>query len=357
MALLEERKKRLTAEGLFDATRKKKLPFLPQVIGVVTSPTGAVIRDIMHRLNARFPTKVLLWPVAVQGERAAQEIAAAITGFNAIGGGFPKPDLLIVARGGGSVEDLMAFNDEVVVRAAAASRIPLISAVGHETDTTLIDFAADMRAPTPTAAAELAVPVRTELLSQTMNFERRMLTVFTRGLEQRSRHLAQLARVLPRPDQLFAVPRQRLDVAGEKLGPSLLKNLQKHRIRLSKTEAALRPILLRQRLSRLSERLENLGARTLRCERAHQKDARSRFEAVARLLEGVSHKKVLERGFALVTGADGKLRRRAASLKPGEGLTLTFADGEASATAGGESATAPSKPKTRKTPSDQGNLF
>ena len=167
MAMLEERKKKLAAEGLFDAARKKPLPFLPDVIGVITSPTGAVIRDIMHRLNERFPRRVLLWPVAVQGERAAAEIAAAIAGFNAFaaGGRLPRPDLLIVARGGGSIEDLMAFNEEMVVRAAAASTIPLISAVGHETDTTLIDFASDRRAPTPTAAAEMAVPVRSELLA------------------------------------------------------------------------------------------------------------------------------------------------------------------------------------------------
>jgi exodeoxyribonuclease VII large subunit len=352
MALLEERKKRLTAEGLFDPARKKKLPFLPEVIGVVTSPTGAVIRDIMHRLNARFPRHVLLWPVAVQGERAAGEIAAAITGFNAIGGGFPKPDLLIVARGGGSVEDLMPFNDEAVVRAAAASRIPLISAVGHETDTTLIDFAADMRAPTPTAAAELAVPVRTELLSQTMNFERRMLGVFTRSLEQRRRHLVQLARVLPRPEQLFAGPRQRLDGAGEKLAVSLRHNLQKHRAAFLKTSALLRPNLLRQRISRFEERLDNLGNRSQRCARAHQKDAKARLDAVIRLLEGVSYRKVLERGFALVKGADGKLRRRAAALKPGETLTLTFADGESAAVAGGTA-----KPKAKKSPADQGDLF
>src|SRR5471032_1714175 len=203
MALLEERKKRLAAEGLFDAARKKKLPFLPEVIGVITSPTGAVIRDIMHRLEARFPRRVLLWPVAVQGETAAAQVAAAIAGFNAFDGiRLPRPDLIIVARGGGSVEDLMAFNDEAVVRAAAASLIPLISAVGHETDTTLIDFAADMRAPTPSAAAEMAVPVRSELISQTMGFERRGLRSFTRSVDQRRRHLAQLARVLPRPEQL-----------------------------------------------------------------------------------------------------------------------------------------------------------
>jgi exodeoxyribonuclease VII large subunit len=246
----------------------------------------------------------------------------------------------------------MPFNDEAVVRAAALSAIPLISAVGHETDTTLIDFAADMRAPTPTAAAELAVPVRTELLAQTLNFQRRMLSGFTRGLEQRRRHLTQLTRVLPKPEQLFAGPRQRLDMAGDKLASSLRHNLQKHRAAFLKAAALLRPNPLRQRLSRLKERLENLGARSLRSERAHQREATSRLDAVTRLLEGVSYRKVLERGFALVKGADGKLRRRAAQLKPGEALTLTFADNEAPAVSGGTA-----KPKAKKSPADQGDLF
>ncbi len=183
MAMLEARKKKLTAEGLFDAKHKKRLPFLPEVIGVITSPTGAVIRDIMHRLEARFPRRVLLWPVAVQGERAAAEVAAAIRGFNAIqpGGPLPRPDLLIVARGGGSIEDLMAFNEEAVVRAVFDSAIPLISAVGHETDTTLIDFVSDIRAPTPTAAAELAVPVRSELLGQCARFRAPPAALFLQG--------------------------------------------------------------------------------------------------------------------------------------------------------------------------------
>src|SRR5690242_13211348 len=203
MAMLEERKRRLAAEGLFAESRKKKLPFLPQVIGVITSPTGAVIRDIMHRLNARFPRRVLLWPVAVQGERAGAEVAAAIAGFNAMPEAFPRPDLLIVARGGGSIEDLMAFNDEAVVRAAAASRIPLISAVGHETDTTLIDFASDIRAPTPSAAAELAVPVLADLEAGLADFGRRARNCFDKGLTDRKRHLTQLARILPRPELLF----------------------------------------------------------------------------------------------------------------------------------------------------------
>src|SRR5580692_614038 len=200
MAMLEERKKRLAAEGLFDAARKKKLPFLPDVIGVITSPTGAVIRDIMHRLNDRFPRRVLLWPVAVQGERAAAEIAAAIRGFNAMA---TRPDLLIVARGGGSIEDLMAFNDEAVVRAAAASAIPLISAVGHETDTTLIDHASDRRAPTPTAAAEMAVPVRLDLIADLGGKTARLSGSLSRLFAERRLQLTGLARGLPDPQDLL----------------------------------------------------------------------------------------------------------------------------------------------------------
>ncbi len=352
MAMLEERRKKLAAEGLFDASRKKKLPFLPGVIGVITSPTGAVIRDIMHRLEARFPRRVLLWPVAVQGEKAAAEVAAAITGFNAFGAHLPKPDLIIVARGGGSVEDLMAFNDEAVVRAAAASVIPLISAVGHETDTTLIDFAADMRAPTPTAAAELAVPVRTELLAQTIDFERRMLTCFSKGLKDRQRHLAQLARVLPRAESLFAGPRQRLDQASEGLGQSLRKNLQVHRVQFSRAEAQLRTRMLKDRMTVCGERVAALGTRAERAQRARLAQARRQLDGLTRVLDSVSHKSVLERGFALVRGEDGKVRRRAAAVKPGEALTLSFADGDTPAVAEG----GPARGKAKK-PVDQGSLF
>jgi len=215
-----------------------------------------------------------------------------------------------------------------VVRAAAASAIPLISAVGHETDTTLLDFVADMRAPTPSAAAELAVPVRAELLSQILNLQRRMLGCFTRSVEQRRRHLAQLARVLPRPEQLFAAPRQKLDVAGERLGTGLRHNLQKHRAHFLKSAALLRPQMMRQRFAR----------------------ARARLESLTRLIEGISYRAVLERGFALVRGEDGKVRRRAGALKSGEALTLTFADGESQAVAG-------AKPKAKKSPADQGSLF
>src|ERR1700750_1465852 len=220
MALMEERKRKLAAEGLFDEARKQLLPWLPEGIGVVTSPTGAVIRDILHRLEDRFPRRVLVWPVRVQGEGSAEQIAGAIRGFNALPerGRIPRPDLLIVARVRGSLGDLWSFNEEIVVRAAAESAIPLISAVGHETDITLIDFAADIRAPTPTAAAEMAVPVRADLLGQSLDFERRLLRCFSKGMEDPRRHLTELARVLPRSDQLFAQPRQRLDVASDKLG-------------------------------------------------------------------------------------------------------------------------------------------
>jgi len=353
MAMLEERRKKLAAEGLFDTARKKKLPFLPEVIGVVTSPTGAVIRDIMHRLEARFPRRVLLWPVAVQGEKAAAEIAAAIAGFNALRS--LKPDLIIVARGGGSVEDLMAFNDEAVVRAAAASLIPLISAVGHETDTTLIDFAADVRAPTPTAAAELAVPVRAELLAQTLDLERRALRCFSKGMEDRRRHLAQLARVLPRAESLFAGPRQRLDTASDKLQHGLQRNLQFHQVRLGKAGARLRDRMLKDRLAVCGERTAALGARATRAEKNRLAQARRHLEGLSRELELISYRSVLERGFALVRAADGTVRRRAASIETGEALTLTFADGEVPAQAG-EGAGKP-KPVKRKQGADQGSLF
>ncbi len=355
MALLEERRKRLLAEGLFEPARKQKLPFLPGVIGVVTSPTGAVIRDIMHRLNDRFPRRVLLWPVAVQGERAAAEIAAAIAGFNAMDGKrLPRPDLLIVARGGGSLEDLMAFNDEAVVRAAAASAIPLISAVGHETDTTLIDFAADVRAPTPTAAAELAVPVRSELVAAILDLERRSLRSISKGTADRRRHLVQLARVLPKAETLFMQPRQRFDAAAERLTGALRRNLSAHRAELAEAVALLRPQAMRARLRLSRERLGAMQARAARAYAARHAAAAGTLAAMTRLLDGISYKAVLGRGFALVRGADGNLRRRAASLAPGEALTLVFADGEAQALAHGQ---AEKSAKPKKSPADQGSLF
>src|ERR1041385_4597393 len=219
MALMEERKRKLGAEGLFDEARKQLLPWLPEVIGVVTSPTGAVIRDILHRLQDRFPRRVLVWPVKVQGEGSAEQVAAAIRGFNALpeGGRIPRPDLLIVARGGGSLEDLWSFNEEIVVRAAADSMIPLISAVGHETDVTLIDFAADKRCPTPTAAAEMAVPVKSELIARVDNCARRALACWSRAQDHRRTELRAAARALPDAEELLATPRQRLDACAERL--------------------------------------------------------------------------------------------------------------------------------------------
>ena len=354
MLLLEARRKKLAAEGLFDAARKKRLPFLPEVIGVVTSPTGAVIRDIMHRLEARFPRRVLLWPVAVQGEKAAAEIAAAIAGFNTFDGKRgPRPDVIIVARGGGSVEDLMAFNEEVVVRAAAASVIPLISAVGHETDTTLIDLAADMRAPTPTAAAELAVPVRSELLVQTLDLERRFVRSFGKAMDDRRRHLAQLVRVLPRPEGLFAGPRQRLDTASDRLQHGLRRNLQIHEVRFNRAGARLRDRILRDRIAVTAERLDVLAGRAERAERARLNEARRHLEGLRRVLEGISYRAVLERGFALVRGEDGTVRRRAGAVKNGESLSLTFADGEAKVVAG----EAGGRASKKKQGADQGSLF
>ena len=361
MAMLEERKKKLTAEGLFAAERKRPLPFLPDVIGVITSPTGAVIRDIMHRLNARFPRRVLLWAVAVQGERAAGEVAAAIRGFNAMpAGAIPRPDLLIVARGGGSIEDLMAFNEEIVVRAAAECTIPLISAVGHETDTTLIDFASDRRAPTPTAAAEMAVPVRTDLVSQTMDFQRRIFGAFSRGVSARRTHLLQLVRVLPRSDQLFAQSRQRLDVASDKLGSALRENLHRHGRRFDKAKALLRDTAIKRQIAVCGERTQVLGARLDRSFAARIRDDRKKLDGLSRVLDSVSYKGVLERGFVLVRGSDGKVRRRAGGVKAGELLSLTFADGMREAVAGGqptEPPSKPTKPRIVKRGAGQGDLF
>ena len=263
MALLEKRKAQLQAEGLFDADRKRPLPYLPEVIGVVTSPSGAVIRDILHRLRDRFPRKVLIWPVAVQGAACAPEVARAIAGFNALspGGAIPRPDLLIVARGGGSVEDLWGFNEEVVARAAAASTIPLISAVGHETDTTLIDFVSDRRAPTPTAAAELAVPVRHELMAWLDSASARMTGALSTGLQRRAQRLRDLGRALPKPDALVEGPRQRLDLLGDRLAPALIASVQRRKVRLADVAGSLRPATLRRQVQTSAQRLTGAAQR------------------------------------------------------------------------------------------------
>jgi len=359
MAMLEARKKKLAAEGLFDAGHKKRLPFLPEVIGVITSPTGAVIRDIMHRLSARFPRRVMLWPVPVQGERAAVEIVAAVRGFNAlaVGGRVPRPDLIIVARGGGSTEDLMPFNDEDVVRAVFASAIPVISAVGHETDTTLIDFVSDLRAPTPSAAAELAVPVRTELLAQLIELERRRFRALSKAVEQRRTYLTHLARILPAAGQLFAEARQRLDLSAERLGHALARNREQHRRRFVTAVALLRPNAIAGRIAHGRERADGVHRRLARVQGMRLSEIRRGIDALGRMLDGLSYRGVLERGFALVRGADGAVHRRAATLAPGDALSLTFADGTAAATVSGRETESRPRTASGAPAKKQGTLF
>jgi exodeoxyribonuclease VII large subunit len=360
MALLEERRRKLAAEGLFDQARKQPLPYLPEVIGIVTSPTGAVIRDILHRLRDRFPRHVLLWPVLVQGEQAAAQIAAAIGGFNRIvpGGAVPRPDLLIVARGGGSLEDLWAFNEEIVVRAAAASQIPLISAVGHETDTTLIDFASDMRAPTPTAAAEMAVPVRAELLLDLLDRERRLAGGMTRALDDRRERLRALARALPDPRRLLEVASQRLDDLAEHLRRALQVGLERQKTRLAKVAARLRPEPLRQQVVRARQDLARLGrALGTGFERRLGK-WQQELDSHARVLESLSYKAVLERGYAVVRVAEGGVLTSAAATSPGLGLDIELKDGHVPATVGPTAGTPRRGPKSgRSGPEGQGSLL
>ncbi len=403
MALMEERKRKLAAEGLFDEARKQLLPWLPEVIGVVTSPTGAVIRDILHRLEDRFPRRVLVWPVKVQGEGSADQIAAAIRGFNALpeAGRIPRPDLLIVARGGGSLEDLWSFNEESVVRAAAESMIPLISAVGHETDITLIDFAADKRAPTPTAAAEMAVPVRAELFVEVATFARRTMICWQRGQESRRNELRAAVRALPAASELLAIPRQRLDGATASLPRALKANTHAHFRRFAQVSARLTLRVLRAQVAHAAQRLTASGERMTLSARALLRRRRDRFagleirlkasklanaqaqrQIIARdreratrlaerarralatamqrqharighagqLLAALSYRSVLTRGFALVRDAQGVAVHAAASIGPGARLNLEFADGRVGATADADrpavASTRASQPKT-----------
>ncbi len=394
MALLEERKRKLAEEGLFDEALKKPLPFLPRVIGVVTSPTGAVIRDILHRLEDRFPSHVLLWPCRVQGDTCAQEVAAAIQAFNALdGAGFmPRPDLIIVARGGGSLEDLWGFNEEAVVRAAFASDIPLISAVGHETDWTLIDLVADYRAPTPTGAAERAVPVRADLLLQVsghglriasclrsaLGGHRNRFLAASRGIPkpsailalprqhfdsisgrlgrgtlshvQRARSLfASQAMRLPKLSQLIAAPRHRLDASARMLAPALSANAQKHRGRFDRA-AQLRPHLLSGRVRQARERLTRLERQAARGMAAEVALKRRRLEEQSKLLVSLGPQNVLARGFALVRDEAGQVVRQAAGVSAGSVLDLQFADGHLGAVAGKATLdrSGPGKPRPNK---------
>ena len=372
MALLEQRKKQLAAEGLFDVARKQRLPFLPEVIGIVTSPSGAVIRDILHRLAERFPRRVLLWPVAVQGEFAAEQVAAAIAGFNALPetGPVPRPDVLIVARGGGSLEDLWAFNEEIVVRAAAASRIPLISAVGHETDTTLIDHAADRRAPTPTAAAELVVPVRAELAHRLAQLDHRMFHGMQRDLRQLQHRLVGLARGLPDPLVLLGHAAQRLDEMAERLPHALHGRIERcvlhvrglaarlrspaqllqdaalrlatrfdrlayhcrgflrdHTRQLDRLASRLSLDELRTRMPRHANTLASLAARQDRAVARELLGAEQRLASASSLLTSLSYEGVLARGFALVRDDRGELVASAMRARGETALEIEFHDG------------------------------
>ena len=380
MALLDERKRKLGAEGLFADERKRPLPFLPTVVGIVTSPTGAVIRDMLAGFTERFPTRVLIWPVRVQGETCAAEVAAAIRGFNKlpVRGPFPRPDILIVARGGGSLEDLWGFNEEIVVRAAAESTIPLISAVGHETDWTLIDLAADARAPTPTKAAEWAVPKYAELIERTGDMGLRLRSCVRRQLAQARSHLKAASRGLPRLEELLALPRQRFDAAEKRLGRALFANTQAHAKRLARIGPRLQPRLLGQRLERAQDRLDRAhargaqalargaAARRARLERLMGRlrpgviaertvHSRERLDGLAKrssqatlaglmhrrralggqsqMLASLSYQSVLRRGFALVRDDAGKAVRAAASVVSGAALEIEWADGRVAAQA------------------------
>ncbi|MGA8758215.1 MAG: exodeoxyribonuclease VII large subunit [Stellaceae bacterium] len=357
LRLLEERRQRLAAEGLFAVEHKKPLPFLPEVIGVVTSPTGAVIRDILHRLADRFPRRVLIWPVSVQGEGAAAQVAAAIAGFNRLpAAGVPRPDLIIVARGGGSIEDLMAFNEETVVRAAAASIIPLISAVGHETDTTLIDHASDRRAPTPTAAAEIAVPVRLDLLADLAGKSSRVSAGLARFFTERRLYLAGLARGLPLPQDLIGNMAQRLDDRSERLRLSAERHLRAARHNLALAGVRLRPEVLMTDLDRAGARLLETDARLhavmMRLIEAKRDGADNFAGRLATHSE--RHESLLARGYVVVRDGEARVVTEAAKVKLGEALDLEFYDGKVGAIAG----RTPRRPVRRTPPRpEQGNLF
>jgi exodeoxyribonuclease VII large subunit len=356
LAQLERLKAKLTAEGLFEPARKRALPSTPGVIGVVTSPTGAVIRDILHRIRDRWPCRVIVWPVVVQGEQAALQVRAAIEGFNALptGADLPRPDLIIVARGGGSVEDLWAFNDEALVRAAAGSAIPLISAVGHETDTTLIDFASDRRAPTPTAAAEIATPVMSELAAALLDYERRLVRCASSAIDHRRSRLAAAAGSLPRPADLLALARQRLDIAAGRLGASLLSNVAAHRNDLTRAGSPIRPLLLQRSIQVKERQLSTLTPRLKPAVMRALTQARTALTALEKLRLSLDPDRPLSRGFARVSRPDGRLVSSGLGLRSGEALRLTFHDATRDAVvARGRASLRPVTAPER----DQGDLF
>jgi exodeoxyribonuclease VII large subunit len=332
MAQLEKRKKKLEAEGLFDKSIKKEIPYLPEIIGVVTSPSGAVIQDILHRLSDRFPRKVLLWPVAVQGERCAPDVAAAINGFNRLtpGGAMPRPELIIVARGGGSIEDLWGFNEESVVRAAAESEIPLISAVGHETDTTLIDFASDLRAPTPTAAAEYAVPVRADLMGWLSSMDERRVRSLSAGLEIKRQRLKDLSRGLPAPDELVAMSTQRLDSISERLPRALITVSNNKRTMLLQTSAGLRGSLLKNKLVDRSEAINRFVKSIQSNMKVIIQRNQSALESLERLRQTLGYEATLQRGYAVIRNENGGIVTSVKVADVSKSLEIEFQDGKTS---------------------------
>jgi exodeoxyribonuclease VII large subunit len=363
LALLAKTKARLEAEGLFAAERKRPIPFLPRVIGVVTSPTGAVIRDILHRLADRFPVHVVVWPVLVQGQGAAEQVSAAVNGFSALppGGPVPRPDLVIVARGGGSIEDLWSFNEEAVVRAIAACSIPVISAVGHETDTTLADFAADLRAPTPTAAAERAVPVREDLLNQIAELALRQRRAVARPLALGRERLEVRVQRLPRADAVLAPFVQRLDDLGERLRRGLGERIVVARQALQSDRARLSAPLLAARLDHARHRLaaQRLGPALVSARIAA---GRERLDALGRLMVSLDPDTILQRGYVRVTAADGRTLVSKAAAAKEAGLSLHFRDGELAVVPNGMAGGAGPRParagpKDRPAAPEQGKLL
>ena len=355
MAMLEKRKALLAAEGLFAPERKKPLPALPRVIGVITSPQGAVIRDILHRLHDRFGVHVILWPVAVQGQACAPEVARAIAGFNALQPDdiLPRPDLLIVARGGGSIEDLWGFNEEIVVRAAADSVIPLISAVGHETDTTLIDFAADRRAPTPSAAAEIAVPVQADLIAALASLDARLARAAGQMVSQRRQRLADLARALPRAEALLAPALQRFDQWAERFPGSLRALITAKTQELRSTSAGLRANTIRFQIDKGREKLSERAARAERAILARLEHHDTRLAALERLRQSLGYPATLKRGYAVVRDETGQVLTEASSAAKARLLEIEFSDTRVTAVPH-----KPSKPaKTDNAPPQQGKLL
>jgi exodeoxyribonuclease VII large subunit len=371
LAQLERLKAKLQGEGLFEAARKKPLPSMPAVVGVVTSPTGAVIRDILHRIRDRWPCRVVVWPVVVQGDAAAAQVCAAIRGFDALapGGAIPRPDILIVARGGGSVEDLWPFNDEQLARTVAACSIPLISAVGHETDTTLIDFVSDRRAPTPTAAAEMATPVLSELKALVGDFGARMHRCGGRVVEDRRARVQHADRALKRVPDLVELAAQRFGIVSSRLGAGLARNAAAHERDLVRVASRLSPLLLQRPQQVQKDRLDAVAARLHPAAERRLDRLAERLTALGKLHASVDPERPLERGFARVTRADGSIVRQGAALASGEEVSIKFGDKVSRQAvidgAGGASAPqppptaarAPAKPKPRPEPPAQGDLF